>query len=64
MKVVPMRASFGLAAFVRSIAPTMSPLPIGVATAPGCTELTRMPCLPSSAAKALVMPVTACLLVV
>ena len=61
---MPISASGGLLALVCSIAVTMSPLPMGVATPPGCTELTRMSCLPSSAANARVMPVTACLLAV
>ena len=42
----------------------MLPDPIGVFTPVGCTLLTRMLCLPSSAAKALAMPRTANLLVV
>ena len=46
------------------ISSCIRPLPIGVFTPVGCTLLTRMPYLPSSAANALAMPRTANLLVV
>ena len=54
----------GLDSIGRPMAPAMSPVPIAVLTGPGCTLLTRIECLPSSAAKARAMPVTACLLAV
>ena len=44
------------------MASRIRPPPIGVATAPGCTLLTRMLWRPSSAANARAIPVTACLL--
>src|ERR1700722_18349189 len=56
--------SWGLVAVALATASTMSPEPIGVFTGPGWTLLTRIECLPNSAAKARVSPVTACLLAV
>src|SRR6476661_579037 len=61
---VPMCANCGLVSPARCSAPIMSPVPMSVATGPGCTLLTRIACLPSSAANARAIPVTACLLAV
>jgi len=47
-----------------AIASTISGEPISVTTGPGCTLLTRIECVPSSAANARAIPVTACLLAV
>jgi hypothetical protein len=59
--IPPSRSFVAIAAPISAV---MLPLPIGVLTPVGCTLLTRMPCLPSSAANALAMPRTANLLVV
>ncbi len=61
---VIMFCSCGLVSIAAPIAEIMSPEPIGVLTGPGCTLLTRIECLPSSAANARAIPVTACLLAV
>ncbi len=58
------RAWLPSASAALAIAATISPEPISVTTGPGCTLLTRIECLPSSAANARAMPVTACLLAV
>ena len=57
-------AWFPLLSAAWAMASTISGDPIGVTTGPGCTLLTRIECLPSSAANARAIPVTACLLAV
>src|SRR5581483_11278214 len=61
---VSMFVSCGLVSAARVSAATMSPEPMSVLTGPGCTLLTRIEYLPSSAANARAIPVTACLLAV
>jgi hypothetical protein len=61
---VSMLDSWAFDCIVLPISSTIRPEPMSVATGPGCTLLTRIECLPSSAAKPLAIPVTACLLVV
>src|ERR1700727_672516 len=52
-------AKCGLVSVKFANAPTMSPPPIAVLTGPGCTLLTRIECIPNSAANARAIPVTA-----
>ena len=63
-KGVIMFCSCGLDSITLPIAAIMSPDPMSEFTGPGCTLFTRIECLPSSAANAFAIPVTACLLAV
>ena len=63
-KGVSVLANCGLFSVALLVAATMSPDPMLVLTGPGWTLLTRIENLPSSAANARAIPVTACLLAV